>query len=239
MAYARLDQEVVVEYPLSAGEIKKRFLSTSFANPFTPPAGLVEVAPAERPSVAWNENVQEVAPLKIGGVWTQVWTVVPASQAEIDARLAAKAQSVRADRDRRLRDSDWTQFGDATVDTAAWATYRQALRDVPAQPGFPLDVTWPTPPDTSAPGPDWRGFLAAVRQTSVFTQLRGSARADVAANALATELRTVLGEAALGMAEPAVVQGLLDELAPSLDAGQKSELSALFTTYRIPLALAP
>lgn len=96
----------------------------------------------------------------------------------------------------------------------------------------------PEPADPPPPLPaDWRGFLAALRITTVFTSLRGQARADVAANALATELRTVLGEAALGMAEPAVIQGLLDELAPSLTAGQLAELSSLFTTYRIPLTL--
>lgn len=67
---------------------------------------------------------------------------------KIDATKAAenKATSVRAERDRLLTASDWTQVSDAPVDQAAWATYRQALRDMPEQPGFPHDVAWPGKP---------------------------------------------------------------------------------------------
>ena len=50
-------------------------------------------------------------------------------------------------RDARLKASDWTQVLDAPVDQEAWATYRQALRDIPDQEGFPEDVTWPTKPE--------------------------------------------------------------------------------------------
>jgi hypothetical protein len=59
---------------------------------------------------------------------------------------AEQAKAVRADRNRRLADSDWTQLADAPVDKTAWATYRQALRDVPAQSGFPWNVQWPDTP---------------------------------------------------------------------------------------------
>ena len=33
------------------------------------------------------------------------------------------------------------------MDSAAWATYRQGLRDVPEQAGFPEDINWPTTPE--------------------------------------------------------------------------------------------
>ena len=49
-------------------------------------------------------------------------------------------------RDGLLYNSDWTQVADAPVDQAAWATYRQALRDVTQQAGFPNDVVWPVTP---------------------------------------------------------------------------------------------
>ena len=42
--------------------------------------------------------------------------------------------------------SDWTQLADASADAAAWATYRQSLRDISTQAGFPFDITWPTVP---------------------------------------------------------------------------------------------
>lgn len=63
------------------------------------------------------------------------------------AKDAEQGAVVRADRDGRLAASDWTQVADSPVDKAAWATYRQALRDVPAQAGFPWNVQWPVQPE--------------------------------------------------------------------------------------------
>ena len=54
-----------------------------------------------------------------------------------------QAKSVRTSRNDKLKESDWTQVADATVDKAAWATYRQALRDITAQAGFPWTIIWP------------------------------------------------------------------------------------------------
>ncbi len=59
---------------------------------------------------------------------------------------ARAADDVRAARDALLAGSDWTQGRDIPEAVAArWQPYRQALRDITTQPGFPLDVTWPTP----------------------------------------------------------------------------------------------
>ena len=60
---------------------------------------------------------------------------------------AEQAASVRSSRSDKLKDSDWTQVEDAPVDKAAWATYRQELRDISAQEGFPWAVVWPTQPE--------------------------------------------------------------------------------------------
>jgi len=57
------------------------------------------------------------------------------------------AAQVRGERDRLLTETDWTQVPDAPVDSAAWATYRQALRDIPNQSGFPTDINWPEQPE--------------------------------------------------------------------------------------------
>ena len=51
---------------------------------------------------------------------------------------------MRADRDALLVASDSMALADRITD--AWRTYRQALRDVPSQSGFPTDVTWPLEP---------------------------------------------------------------------------------------------
>ena len=60
--------------------------------------------------------------------------------------VAKQAAQARAERDWLLDASDWTQVADAPVDQAAWAAYRQALRDLPQQAGFPRDVAWPEKP---------------------------------------------------------------------------------------------
>ena len=59
---------------------------------------------------------------------------------------AEQATSVRRSRTEMLNDCDWTQIADSTADKATWATYRQALRDITTQTGFPWTITWPTQP---------------------------------------------------------------------------------------------
>lgn len=57
-----------------------------------------------------------------------------------------QAQRIRNQRNLMLASCDWTQLDDSPVDKASWATYRQALRDISAQEGFPWTVEWPTEP---------------------------------------------------------------------------------------------
>ena len=56
-----------------------------------------------------------------------------------------KAEEVRNERNQLLLQTDWMASTDVTLSNA-WRTYRQALRDVPAQSDFPNNVTWPTKP---------------------------------------------------------------------------------------------
>ena len=62
--------------------------------------------------------------------------------ADADNRAAA---SVRAERNRLLAETDYLALSDVTM-SDAWKTYRQNLRDIPAQSGFPNSVTYPTKP---------------------------------------------------------------------------------------------
>jgi hypothetical protein len=59
-----------------------------------------------------------------------------------------KAEAIRAERDALLAATDWTQLPDVPEDIReAYAAYRQALRDVPQQAGFPDAVLWPPKPE--------------------------------------------------------------------------------------------
>ena len=100
----------------------------------------------EVPAPDYNTRTHRLvtqAPALVNGVWTVSRVAVEKDQAQIDNETAQMAASVRAKRDRKLANSDWTQVADAPVDKTAWATYRQSLRDIPQQEGFPWDVTWP------------------------------------------------------------------------------------------------
>ena len=55
------------------------------------------------------------------------------------------AAQVREKRDIKLAETDWMASSDVTMPDA-WRTYRQSLRDVPAQAGFPNSITWPVEP---------------------------------------------------------------------------------------------
>ena len=94
---------------------------------------------------------------QIDGKWYTKYTLGPVfvdgetTAAEQEAAYRAtkdaeQATNVRASRTQLLKDSDWTQIADSTADKAAWATYRQALRDISAQSSFPWDITWPAQP---------------------------------------------------------------------------------------------
>jgi len=61
--------------------------------------------------------------------------------------LVIPTNTVRRERDNKLKSSDWTQLPDVAESTRIkWQSYRQALRDITSQSGFPLSVNWPTEP---------------------------------------------------------------------------------------------
>ena len=94
-----------------------------------------------RYQVAYRDGVEQ-----IDGKWFTKYSVADMDDDAKAAKDAEQAKSIRSDRNQRLKDCDWTQLADSTADKQAWATYRQSLRDVPAQAGFPWDVQWPDQP---------------------------------------------------------------------------------------------
>jgi len=98
-------------------------------------------AQPSRYQVGFRDGVEQ-----INGKWFTKYSVSDMDDEAKAALDAQQAKSVRNDRTNRLSESDWTQLADAPVDKTAWATYRQALRDVTTQDGFPWSVTWPVKP---------------------------------------------------------------------------------------------
>lgn len=151
--YARIEMNSVIEYPLSEHDIRPRFPNVSFTTDFAAnlPVGYVRVLPAGRPAEDELKTIREGLPCLIDGQWVQTWVQDDRFDAqELQAYQAQQLQRLEQQvRDRRnglLDECDWTQLDDAQVDKAVWAAYRQALRDVPSQAGFPSVVVWPTKP---------------------------------------------------------------------------------------------
>lgn len=107
---------------------------------------VVVVEPTPKPNIDHTKNVTEDLPTVIDGKWAQQWLVTDASEEEIVERTATKSASVKAERNRLLAESDWTQLPDVHVDRESWAAYRENLRTIKSQPGFPWEVNWPEPP---------------------------------------------------------------------------------------------
>jgi len=139
------------------------YTNTSFPSQWTPALveelGLDPVFESPTPTTtryqtSYKDGVEQDAQ----GRWLWKWTIGPvftdneeATAAEQEAAYIARidaeqAKSVRASRGSKLAECDWTQLSDSQVDKAVWATYRQSLRDVPAQAGFPHNITWPVKP---------------------------------------------------------------------------------------------
>ncbi len=77
------------------------------------------------------------------------WRVAYATEEEKKAaEKPMYEEAVRAERNHLLHKYDWTSTSSDLTDDkkAEWKTYREALRDLPDQSGFPYDITWPTKP---------------------------------------------------------------------------------------------
>jgi hypothetical protein len=133
---------------LSHGEHTEVFPNVSF-----PPEGLDLMWAQERNAYQIQsdkahsqiEKLTFVEPYIEGGVVFDV-IVEAKTQDELDAEKTQKANEVRYKRNMLLTQSDWTQLADAPVDNLAWAVYRQSLRDITLQAGFPFTVDFPVAP---------------------------------------------------------------------------------------------
>ncbi len=130
--------------------------------------GIDPVLAAPKPdTTGYTQAVRNGATQDANGNWVQAWQIVDmfsdytddegvtttkteheaAYQADLDAQAA---DAVRTQRDAKLAESDWMVIKSAETGIALateWAAYRQALRDITQQDGFPSEITWPTEPE--------------------------------------------------------------------------------------------
>jgi hypothetical protein len=129
--------------------------------------GVARVTKTDAPDVGeWQVAVKDGVE-QVDGVWQERWvtqemfteytetdedgvettvTVQDQKDAKVAADNAALAETARIERNDLLKDTDHYGLSDMTM-SAEVAAYRQALRDVPQQAGFPSAITWPTKPE--------------------------------------------------------------------------------------------
>jgi hypothetical protein len=149
--HALIENGAVTQYPYGIGQLKAANPLTSFPaeanDEMLASYGVQRVFFSTPPAITATQVLEEGTPVFVDNRWTQSWTVRDMTAEEVASRDNAKADAVRAERNAKLEASDWTQVADAPVDKAAWATYRQALRDISSQAGFPWVVDLPTIPE--------------------------------------------------------------------------------------------
>lgn len=142
----------VVQYPYSIEQFRADNPTISFPAEISDdtlamygvyPVGY-EPAPTYDP--ATQKMIVSSEPLLINGSWVLTKSIVDKTAEQITNDTAVKASQIRSLRDSRIAQTDWCALSDVTM-SAEMAAYRQALRDIPAQEGFPYTVTWPNKPE--------------------------------------------------------------------------------------------
>lgn len=108
-----------------------------------------DTLPDDALEITADQHLQLLAGQSDGMVITADATGAPVLQPPSAPTLEQRMAQLRAQRDRLLRGSDWTQMPDSPLDAAAgdaWAVYRQTLRDLPQTIADPASVEWPFPP---------------------------------------------------------------------------------------------
>ncbi len=147
----------------SQGEIRAMHKDTSFPRVWgenvREAIGIdpVLITPKPESAEAYKHYIRNGAEQDANGNWVQAWverdmfatdddsTKAEKETAYQDGLDATAAQSARTDRDSRLALTDFHGLTDNTM-SEAMTTYRQALRDVPQQGGFPTEIDWPIEP---------------------------------------------------------------------------------------------
>lgn len=115
-----------------------------------------------------TETLEPVLPY-VDGDYIRTMRVRSFTEQELEFQKQTKWLKVRAQRNRMLSDSDWTQMPDAPeTDKTEWATYRQALRDITTQDD-PYNITWPLMPGQEPPPEPVEEPAPAPETTTVVT----------------------------------------------------------------------
>jgi hypothetical protein len=159
MMYGLEQAGVLVQFPLSLSQLAKCYPTTSFTSkvPLTEYSdfGVVDVFTSECPPYnRETHKAQLTTPNRTqDGKWYRNWIIESLSEEELAARDSSVSFNIRNQRNLLLKETDWTQLSDAqpvVYSINEYVEYRQALRDITNQEGFPNNVIWPEKPQEPA-----------------------------------------------------------------------------------------
>ena len=152
--HALIENDVVKQYPYGIEQLKRANPNVSFpknvSDTLLSSFGMQRVFFSTQPGLTDTQVLEDGVPVFSAEDqrWTQVWTVRDMTPEEVSSREEGQASAVRGERNSLLVQSDWTQGKDISDNVSGpWAVYRQALRDIPRQAGFPWVIEWPTQPE--------------------------------------------------------------------------------------------
>jgi len=150
--YVKVNLDNSISYPYTFADLRRDNLNTSFPKELSTDllesfgVYTVTIAPDPENDLPLKKIELSTEPTLLGEVWTLTKTVVDLTTEEAEENYIRASVTTREKRDDLLSRTDWMALSDVTM-SAEWQTYRQALRDVPEQEGFPDNVTWPTKPE--------------------------------------------------------------------------------------------
>ena len=144
--YIKIVDGTIEKYPYTFQDLRRDNPNVSFTLNYSDPEGLKEfnvyiLEETLKPSFnPLTQTVVEKDPILKNGSWVQVFEVKDADQTLVEMRI-------RSERNNLLSETDYKALSDNNT-SQEWIDYRQALRDITAQEGFPYSVEWPIKPTT-------------------------------------------------------------------------------------------
>ena len=151
MNYIHAQDTNVIEYPYSIEKLRRDNPETSFPAVMSEEElaewGVFAIEEQDPPAFSeQTESIQLQPPALVDGVWVREWLVIKASLEEIESRTIEQAAIIRKQRNGVLTATDYSQLVDypgSDIQKQILTQFRQALRDIPQQTGFPWNVIWP------------------------------------------------------------------------------------------------
>ena len=135
----------------SIGQLRRDNPNTSF--PKNIPSSILEsfgvYTYTQEQQTTFDEKTKKLEDggfVKQDGAWIKTWNIVEKTSEELAEWIESKKQQVRSQRDMLIAETDYLALSDNTL-SPEMAAYRQALRDITTQEGFPESISWPTKPE--------------------------------------------------------------------------------------------